>query len=329
MKVLVDDRWFGATGIGRYAKEILQRKPQGNNIEYLSKSWAIKNPLTPLLLGREINRRVPDLFWSPGFMPPMRCMSPFIVTVHDLIHLRYGSKLQVIYYNEIIKPLLKQAAYVFTVSEFSRGEIIDWSGLPPEKVISIYNAASRSYSNTGDRFKPGYPYLLYVGNKRRHKNLDRLLKAFSEADIPRNLRLVLTGDEDKALSGLAVDLKIENRLVYLGHVDESILPSIYRGAVAVALVSLYEGFGIPAVESVACGTPVISSNAGALPEITQDAAYLVDPENIDEISAGIEKIVTDEALRKSLIHSGNIRSQEFSWDDSAGKVWEVFSGISK
>ena len=85
MKLLVDDRWFGATGIGRYAKEILQRAPSDVEISYLSKTWVIKNPVSPLLLGLEINRRQPDLFWSPGFMPPMFCRVPYIVSVHDLV----------------------------------------------------------------------------------------------------------------------------------------------------------------------------------------------------------------------------------------------------
>ena len=114
MKLLVDDRWFGATGIGRYANEILQRAPSESVIEQLSKTWAIKNPISPLLLGIEINRKAPDLFWSPGFMPPMNSKFPYIVTVHDLIHLRYGSKLQVIYYNKVIRPLLKKAASILT-----------------------------------------------------------------------------------------------------------------------------------------------------------------------------------------------------------------------
>jgi len=329
MKLLVDNRWFGATGIGRYAKEILQRAPSGNVIEHLSQTWAIKNPISPLLLGLEINRRAPDLFWSPGFMPPMNSKSPFIVTVHDLIHLRYGTKLQALYYNEVIRPLLKKSRCVLTVSEYSRNEILDWTGLPSEKVVSVYNAVSDGYTCEGGMFDPGYQYLLYVGNKRHHKNLQRLIIAFSEADLPEEIKLVFTGDETKELRILADKLKVSDRLVYLGFVQEVELPAIYRGAVAVILVSIYEGFGIPVIESMACCTPVLASNVSALPEISGKAAYLVDPESIDDISNGIENIVNDGVLRERLIHSGQMRSREFSWDDSASQIWQLFACASR
>ena len=329
MKLLVDDRWFGATGIGRYAKEILQRAPSGSVIEHLSKTWAIKNPISPLLLGLEVNRRKPDLFWSPGFMPPMNSKFPYIVTVHDLIHLRYGSRLQVIYYNKVIRPLLKNAASILTVSEFSRRDILDWTDLPSEKVISVYNGLSKGYTCEGAKFNPGYQYLLYVGNKRHHKNLERLFVAFSKAELSDDIKLVLAGDVTNELSQLADKLRISDRLVFLGFVEEENLPSIYRGAVAVMFVSLYEGFGIPLIEGMACGVPVLASNVSALPEISGGAAYLVDPHDVDEISSGIERIVSDMVLREKLINRGNIRSLEFSWDDSASKVWEIFASVSQ
>lgn len=329
MKLLVDDRWFGATGIGRYAKEILQRAPSGTEIVHLSKAWAIKNPVSPLLLGREINRQAPDLFWSPGFMPPMFSKVPYVVSVHDLIHLKYGSKLQVIYYNRVIRPLLKKAEYVLTGSEYSRKEIINWAGLSQERVVSNYYAASSEFTCDGERFSPGYSYLLYVGNKRNHKNLKRLIIAFSKAGVPNDLKLVFTGDATKELLELADKLKILDRLVFLGFVEDADLPLIYRGALAVLLVSLYEGFGIPIVESMACGTPVITSNISSMPEVAGSAGYLVDPENIDEISHAIEQIVSISSLRESLIVSGEKRSHEFSWDVSARNIWDVFFSVTQ
>lgn len=327
MKLLVDDRWFGATGIGRYAKEILQRAPPGIEIECLSKTWAIKNPVSPLLLGLEINRKAPDLFWSPGFMPPMNSTVPYIVSVHDLIHLKYGSKLQVIYYNLVIRPLLKNAECVLTGSEYSKHEIVSWAGLPQEKVVSNYYAASSEFAGAGEKFSPEYRYLLYVGNKRHHKNLKRLIAAFSKADIPDEIKLVFTGDAPKQLLELAEKLKVSERLVFLGFVEEADLPSIYRGAIAVALVSLYEGFGIPIVESMACGTPVITSSVSAMPEVAGDAGYLVDPENIDEICHGIEQVINSQSLREELIIKGEKRSQEFSWDVSARNIWNIFVNV--
>ncbi len=329
MKLLVDDRWFGATGIGRFANEILQRAPSESVIECLSKTWAIKNPVSPLLLGLEVNRRKPDLFWTPGFMPPMNCELPFIVTVHDLIHLKYGNRLQVIYFNKVIRPLLKKAAYVFTVSEYSRREILNWTDLPPEKVVTIYNAVSSGYTDIGAKFNPGYQYLLYVGNKRYHKNLRRLLEAFARADLSDDIKMVLTGDATSELLNLADELNISGRLVFLGFVNENDLPSVYREALAVMFVSLYEGFGIPLIEGMACGVPVLASNSSALPEISGGAAYLVDPHDVNEISSGIEKVVGDKVLREKLINLGKIRSLEYSWDRSSSKAWKVFASASQ
>ena len=110
-------------------------------------------------------------------------------------------------------------------------------------------------------------------------------------------------------------------------VPEVQLPAIYRGALSAVLVSLYEGFGIPVIESMACGTPVVTSNVSALPEISGDAAYLVDPENIDDISSGLKRIVNDSILRNQLIERGGVRARDFSWDVSADKLWQIFSRV--
>lgn len=329
MNLLVDDRWFGATGIGRYAKEILQRAPSACVIDKLSKTWARKNPVSPILLGLEINRKAPGLFWSPGFMPPMNCKFPYIVTVHDLIHLRYGSRLQVIYYNNVIRPLLKNAASILTVSEYSRRDILDWADLPPEKVISVYNGVSSGFTSEGDKYEPGYRYLLYVGNKRHHKNLERLIVAFSEAEIPDDIKLVLTGDATVELLQLADKSGVSEQLIFLGFVKEERLPSIYRGAMALILVSLYEGFGIPVIEGMACGAPVLASDVSAMPEISGGAAYLVNPYDVDEIRYGIEKIAGDLVLREELINRGKVRSLDFNWDNSASTIWKIFSSASQ
>ena len=323
----MDDRWLGATGIGRFAKEILQRVPSGVKVEKLSKTWGIKNPITPLLLGIEINRKAPDLFWSPGFMPPAISKSPYIVTVHDLIHLKYGSKMQVAYYNHVIRPLLGKASCILTVSEYARGEILNWTGFSPDKVIAVNNAVSSGYTPEGGKFSPGYPYLLYVGNKRRHKNLARLLTAFSRAELPDDIKLVCTGDATNELSELADKLKISHRLVFLGFVAEKDLPSVYRGAAAVMLVSLYEGFGIPLIEGMACGVPVLASSVSAMPEVSGGAAHLVDPLSVEEIGLGIERIVSDLELREELIRKGNIRARVYSWDATADDVWKLFASV--
>ena len=260
-------------------------------------------------------------------MPPLNSNFPYVVTVHDLIHLRFGSGLQRTYYDRVIRSLLKKSACVLTVSEYSKNEIISWSGLSTGRVVSIYNGVSEGFVCEGGRYNPGFEYLLYVGNKRKHKNLKRLLIAFSQADLSEDIKLVLTGDATKELHRLAQELKITDRVKYVGHVPEEDLPSLYRGALAVILVSLYEGFGIPVIEAMACCSPVLASNCSALPEICADAAYMIDPTCVNDISAGIEQIVNEKMLRKGLIEKGKVRSSKFNWNDSAGQVWQIFSNI--
>jgi len=323
MKLLVDERWFGNTGIGRYAFEILDRKPDGTQISHLRKNWKIKNPASPWLLGREINSRKADIFWSPGFMPPAHSKIPYAVTVHDLIHLHYGSFLQRIYYNEILLRLLRRAAVIFTDSEYSRNEILTWSRFPPELVRVIPLAASSSFCEMGDVHRPNYPYILYVGNRRVYKNIERLIKAFAIACKDTDIRLVLSGIADPNLIELARRVGLGERLVFLGAIKDDDLPSIYRGALAVAYVSLYEGFGLPPLEAMACGTPVITSNVTSIPEVVGDQGLMVDPHDVDAIADGLLRLVDDPSLRAKLRLNGLERAKQFSWEKTAELTWRV------
>jgi len=323
MNIMVDDRWLGDTGIGRYAREILARKPDGHNVTYLNRSWKIKNPVSPWLLGAAVNRSSADLFWSPGFMPPARCKIPYVVTIHDLIHLHYGSSLHRCYYNQIIRRVLHNAASVLTDSAYSRDEILEWSGLPPDLVCVVPLAVSADFCAGGDAYAPGYPYILYVGNRRVYKNLNRLVKAFGLTCRNSDVKLVLSGVADPELLTLAKQAGIADRIVFLGRIDEELLPALYRGALAVAYVSLYEGFGLPPLEAMACGTPVLTSNITSLPEVVGDAGLMVDPLNVEQIAAGLTRIIEDEALRAELVRKGLERVNLFSWEACAMQTWNL------
>lgn len=323
MNILVDDRWLGDTGIGRYAREILERKPDSHNVAYLNRSWKIKNPVSPWLLGAEASRAAADLFWSPGFMPPARCRIPYVVTIHDLIHLHYGTSFHRLYYNRIIRRLLQDAASILTDSAYSRDEILEWSGLPPDLVSVVPLAVSHIFCAEGDVYDPGYPYVLYVGNRRIYKNIHRLIEAFALGCRNPEIKLALSGAEDAELLSVALKVGIADRIVFLGRIDEEALPALYRGALAVAYVSLYEGFGLPPLEAMACGTPVLSSNVTSLPEVVGDAGLMVDPLNVDEIADGLARISEESALRGDLIRKGLERSRLFSWDECAMRTWDI------
>lgn len=323
MNILVDNRWFGETGIGRYVNEVLKRKPDCHTVTYLNMDWKIKNPVSPWLLGHAASHSTANLFWSPGFMPPAGCKIPYVVTVHDLIHLHYGTPLHRLYYNQVIRRLLHNAASVFTDSEYSRDEILTWSGLSSERVSVISLAVDDSFCGEGNVFKPGYPYILYVGNRRVYKNIHRLIKAFGRAYINSEIKLVLSGAEDPELLALARQAGVADRIVFLGRIEEEDLPSVYRGALAVAYVSLYEGFGLPPLEAMACGTPVLTSNVTSLPEVVGKAALMVDPSDVEAIAAGLTRISEDGCLRTDLITKGLERVKLFNWTTTAAKTWEA------
>ncbi|OGU15800.1 MAG: hypothetical protein A2076_14455 [Geobacteraceae bacterium GWC2_53_11] len=329
MKLLIDNRWFGETGIGRYAHEIIKRKPDEIEVTYLKRHWKIKNPVSPWLLAMDINSSKTDLFWSPGFMPPACGLIPYVITVHDLIHLHYGSSLHRFYYNQIIRRLLHNAASVLTVSEYSRTELLNWSGLSPEKVVVTYNAVGADFCYSGIAYRPGFPYILYVGNRRNYKNIHRLIEAFGLGCANPEVKLVLSGMEDPELLALAKRAKMDNRIVFLGKIKEEDLPAVYRGALAVAYISLYEGFGLPPLEAMACGIPVIASNVTSIPEVVGDAALLVDPLDIEEIANGLKLLTEDNELRANLRQAGLKRAQMFSWDRTADLTWKVLNEVAR
>jgi glycosyltransferase involved in cell wall biosynthesis len=323
LNILLDNRWLGETGIGRYASEILKRKPVDVTIFNLNRDWKIKNPASPWLLASAINSSKSDLFWSPGFMPPAGGKTPYVVSVHDLMHLHYGSSLQRLYYNQIIRRLLHNAAAILTVSEYSRSELLTWTGLSPEKVVVTHNAVSTDFSSDGDQYNPGFPYVLYVGNRRVYKNVNRLIEAFGIGCKNTEIKLVLSGMEDPELFASAQKAGVADRIIFLGKIKEEELPALYRGALAVAYVSLYEGFGLPPLEAMACGTPVLTSNVTSLPEVVGDAAFIVDPFDVEAIADGLLQLTEDRELRERLIIKGLERITKFSWDISAAKTWEV------
>jgi glycosyltransferase involved in cell wall biosynthesis len=320
--LLVDDRWKEG-GIKRFAHELVTRLDPQFAVSRLTEKWHIEHPLnptTPIWLAWEIGKRHPDVFWNPGFMSPLSSSVPFIFTVHDLIHVRAVRGARALYFDLVLRPLCKKAYKIVTVSEFSRSEICEWAGLPPDHVVRIGNAASSHFRPEGSKFSPGYPYLLYVGVRSAHKNLPRVLNAFAKSGLAGQCKLLFSGARDSELEAIASKLHIGDSLVFAGKIPDAELPSYYRGALGLVLVSTYEGFGLTALEALACGTPVLCANTTSLPEVVGDAAFLVNPLNIEAIADGMNKIVYDSELREKLIRKGLARRSVFSWEESSRKL---------
>jgi glycosyltransferase involved in cell wall biosynthesis len=269
--------------------------------------------------------RRPPVFFSPGFNPPPLCPAPFVFTIHDLIQLQVPAvttPAKRLYYQLVVRPASRRAFRVLTVSEYSRACILEWSGLPEERVVNVGNGVDLPFTVEGQRHEPGFPYVLYVGNARPHKNLQRFLSAFRGVDYPE-VRLLLNGTPSEEIAWRLRELGIENRTQFMGALSDDALADLYRGARLLVLPSLVEGFGLPALEAMACGTPVIVSHTPALAEVVGEAGFFVDPLDIQNMTRAMERLLGDGGLRTAMGQRGLERSRQFSWDRVAAKVRAV------
>lgn len=316
--ILADDRWIGPHGIGRFATEVIKRTG------YLQAGISGK-PLTltdPWKIRAHLLRLRPTHFFSPGFNPPFGRPCSFSLTVHDLIHLEVAEERSVaktLFYQWVIQPALHQADVVFTVSEYSRARIIEWSGLSPERIVCVGNGVDVSFSVNGPQKQHSRPYLLYVGNQKPHKNVTGLVEAFANSRLAKDYDLLLTGTVSPAVAQSAALGGVSDRVIGLGLVPDADLPALYRGATALVMPSRYEGFGLPVVEAMACGTPVLSSNRTSLPEVGGDAVAYFDPDDFDSVVATLNA-VEDSALLVRLRAAGLARADMFNWDRVAAKI---------
>jgi glycosyltransferase involved in cell wall biosynthesis len=321
--ILIDSRWDGETGIGRMYREIMARKPGEVNVSEVQSQMALGHLLSPVMLAKEIRNSTAELFYSPSFMPPLYAKIPFVFTIHDLMHLFYYSPLHAVYYKQVIARCATKAKKLITVSEFSKNQLVEHLGLKENLISVIYNGISPSFLSNTETSITERPYFLYVGNRRKNKNVPAMIKAFAAAKIPQDFVFALSGYPDTELMVLIKKLDVEKRVQFLGFIPEEALPKCYKGAFATMFVSLMEGFGLPVLESMASGTPVLTSSASSLPEIAGNAALCVDPMDVAAISSGIEKLVNDKEYYRQCVDRGKIRAAEFSWDDTARQTWDL------
>lgn len=325
--IFFDDRWVGDHGIGRVATSLAHRL----KLEKLLLPGSPVNPVdSAIFFLKTLYLPANAIVFSPGYNAPMFIVRPFVFIVHDLNHIDRddnSSLLKRLYYQIILKRGCQSAIRILTVSEFSKSRIAAWAQVDPDKIVNIKNGVDECFTINGDVFLPGFPYLLTVSNRKKHKNERNILRALSIAKISDGIKLIFTGAPTPSLERFIRELGLFDRVVFIGRVPEDDLPKLYRGALALVFPSLYEGFGLPVIESMACGTPVLTSNTTSLPEVSGDAALLVDPESVEDIAKGINKIVTDENLRSHLRTLGLARAKNFSWDIVAKRVQNVFDEI--
>lgn len=283
------------------------------------------------------------IFHSPNFFLP-EYAGPKVATVHDLSIYRYPEThppARRRYFELAFERSLGRADAVITDSEAVRQELIADFGVAPERVTAIHLGVGEAFHpRSGDELRPVLArhglqpngYLLSVATLEPRKKLDRLIAAYAE--LPEALRrrwpLVLTGASGW-LDGpirLAIDRgRAAGWLKFLGYVPERELPLIYAGACAVAMISVYEGFGLPVLEAMASGVPVLTSNRSCLPEVAGGAALLADPDDVADVAAQLERLLTDEALRQQAVSTGLQRAGQLTWDRCVENTTRVYARV--
>jgi glycosyltransferase involved in cell wall biosynthesis len=290
----------------------------------------------------------PDLIHIPLNRVPIFMIRPYVVTIHDMANLFYEeppTKFRMELRRYRFRRGLKRANRVIAVSDATRRDVENLLGIPPERVRRVYNAPDPGFFQHGpgdpeeqqrimERYQINYPFLLYAGNIRRHKNVPRLVEAFAVVreqlashEVYRHLRLVIIGDtisQYPAVRQAVIKSRVEHVVRFLGFVPFETLRCFYESAAAFVFPSRYEGFGLPPLEAMACGAPVVASNVSSLPEVVGDAAVLVNPENVFDIARGIRDVLLNEHLREEMIRRGHEQASRFSWERTARQVLDIY-----
>ncbi|MFW3616925.1 glycosyltransferase family 4 protein [Billgrantia antri] len=321
MKIVVDKTWFGLGGIGRFSEEVINRLSYDSDFNLKCNPASFKSSLK---LSRYCKKHM--VAFLPGFVPPVVSSGCYIFTIHDLNHLdrpENSSLSKRLFYRFVIRRGCKKAYAILTVSEFSKKRIVEWAGVSSNKVVNVGNGVDKNFNSEVMPYSLGTPYYLCVGNRKVHKNEAKVVEAFAQAEIDEGIHLVFTGASEPSLEAMIQENNLSSRVKFMGNVTEDELPSLYKGARGLLFPSLYEGFGLPVLEAMACGTPVITSNCTSLPEVAGDAAMLIDPLDTQELQDAIERLEQDTSLRDELVAKGFDRAKLFTWEKTAQKVQEV------
>jgi glycosyltransferase involved in cell wall biosynthesis len=280
-----------------------------------------------------------ELFHAPHYVCPPWLPCPAVVTIHDVIHLRFpgrrGRLVAPLYARVMLRLAVRRAARVIVVSDSTRRDLEERLGARPERIRVIPNGVAAHFRPAADGAETGAglaklgvasPYWLFVGNPLPHKNVEGLLDAF--AGLPADAGpLVLAGVRpagQAALDRAIAARGLRGRVTLLAPVPEPALTLLYQGATALVIPSLWEGFGLPALEAMACGTPVVAANRGGLPEVVGDAGVLVEPTNVDALRTALYNLHVDLRLRAALRAAGLARARAFSWRHAAEATVGVY-----
>jgi glycosyltransferase involved in cell wall biosynthesis len=318
--------------LGANFRTVLEPSPNYSIREQVHVPWVLR-------------RERPDVFHAPHYVLPAGVPCRSVVTIHDCIHLMFPqylpNRMAYAYARASMWAAARRSDCILTVSEASKRDILHFFNVPPEKIVVVYNAIDDHFwvtppdedvARVRERYQLDHQFVLYVGNIKPHKNLVRLIESFAEFRQSgfEDVKLLIIGDEISKLPALRRAVhrhKLHKHVRFLGYVSEQTLGILYRLAAVFVFPSLYEGFGLPPLEAMASGTPVVTSNVSSLPEVAGDAAVLVDPYDIDSIVDGLRRVVGDPALAAELRRRGLVRAREFSWERSVERTRQVYQDV--
>jgi len=352
--VAIDARWL-VGGIGTYTENLLLALRQmadglefraiarGADVERVkalcSRVTVVDVPIYTLLEQILIPRAAKkcDLLHVPHFNVPLLHRGPLVVSIMDVIHLRspeYRRNLSsILYARPMLNAAARKADQIITVSHHSKLQIMETLGIPGSKISVIHcgvgaqfrqNRNHKESQTAAQALGTDRPFLLYVGNLKPHKNVTTLLRAFAQLHRGKKLAhsLVIVGQDarwNRSILDECSRLRIHDSTIFVPYVSPALLPKLYAAADLFVMPSTAEGFGLPVLEAMACGTPVVCSNAASLPEVAGDAALYFDPASHEELAEQIELLLQSAALRSSLREEGLRRANQFTWQNFARK----------
>lgn len=368
MRIAIDARKLRDYGIGTYVRnlvhwlsrldddfqyvlfcrpddvdELRALGPRFTPVAELSGNYSVREQWAlPLALSRA---RV-DLFHAPHYVVSPLTHCPFVVTIHDCIHLRFPqylpNRMAARYARSMMASSARRSQRILTVSEASKQDILHYLGVPASKIEVVYNAlderlatppTEEEIARVRQRYALDSPFILYTGNIKPHKNVDRLIEAYAllRRQGVVNAKLLIIGDEISKYPNLRRLIhrhQLHPHVRFFGFVSDAMLAILYRLATVFVFPSLYEGFGLPPLEAMAAGAPVITSNVSSLPEVVGDAAVLIDPLDASSIADAMARVIGDSALRADLVQRGHERVLAFSWERSVSRIQQVYRDLA-
>lgn len=359
MKIVIDARMIkpgSMHGIARYVYHLLSElRELGSNHKFFilinagspleSLEWPAHMQLVPMRadwisfreqweIPRVLKRLGADLFHTPSFVAPLVTPCRVVMTIHDLIHLvlpQFYTPFHQVYYQFFVRNCIRRSEFILTVSQFSKEEIVRNLNLPAEKVFVTYNGVSSNYKPVYDQERLDYVRDLYelperfifcLSNNKPHKNVQQLVRAYCYSDI--DIPLVLACPVDRSLIRIAENYGKKHLIYFTKFIAEEHLPSVYSMTHLFVYPSTYEGFGLPPLEALSCGAPVVVARSSSLPEVVGEHAIFANPYDYKAISQALEEGVRNSGLRERLKTVGVEHAQRFSWRLMTEQTLEIY-----